>query len=362
MSKVVTSAVVIIPPEDQWKQVQEIRAKHDKAYGRWMPHINLLYPFIPESEFRSVYEKTVEALSTVKPFKVIFDDFDAFNHGRSYTLFMKPRSEPSDGLLLLQAELERIFPHCNDRGSGSEDGFVPHMTCGQFMGKISVERAKNDFKQKVSPIEFELTHVHFISRTQTDPFVIKYSIPLGYSKQTEEEQSSSNSEKSNTLYDHEFSRLDEDMKIVVKRVEKWMQNLKKQNKLPKTTSSLKSAIRTICILQKPVITDIETIFNKLKNEGYYKVVGNKIEYKKPDSHYSTTNVSFFTSDEEEVTQRCRNWVFVDSNAPKSSTALKNALKQLVTTKKQIEPQHVLDFLEKVEKLSLEGYEDVKYRL
>lgn len=39
--KVVTSAVVVVPPQSLWPQIQEIRKVHDKAFGRWPPHINL---------------------------------------------------------------------------------------------------------------------------------------------------------------------------------------------------------------------------------------------------------------------------------------------------------------------------------
>jgi hypothetical protein len=42
MEKVVSSAVVVMPPESMWTQIQDIRAKHDKSYARWMPHINLV--------------------------------------------------------------------------------------------------------------------------------------------------------------------------------------------------------------------------------------------------------------------------------------------------------------------------------
>lgn len=40
--KVHTTAVVIIPPENLWPSIQAIRVKYDKAYSRWMPHINLV--------------------------------------------------------------------------------------------------------------------------------------------------------------------------------------------------------------------------------------------------------------------------------------------------------------------------------
>ena len=39
--KVHTSAIVIIPPPSCFPPIQEIRAKYDKSYERWMPHINL---------------------------------------------------------------------------------------------------------------------------------------------------------------------------------------------------------------------------------------------------------------------------------------------------------------------------------
>lgn len=42
MEKVVSSAVVVMPPESMWQQIQDIRSKHDKSYERWMPHINLV--------------------------------------------------------------------------------------------------------------------------------------------------------------------------------------------------------------------------------------------------------------------------------------------------------------------------------
>lgn len=35
--KVVTSAVVISPPVEQWGPIQAIREKHDKAFPRWLP-------------------------------------------------------------------------------------------------------------------------------------------------------------------------------------------------------------------------------------------------------------------------------------------------------------------------------------
>ncbi len=57
MSKVYTSAVVIIPPKESWSSIQEIRKQYDRPINRWMPHMTLLYPFRPESRFQNVYQK-----------------------------------------------------------------------------------------------------------------------------------------------------------------------------------------------------------------------------------------------------------------------------------------------------------------
>ena len=35
------SAVILMPPKELWAPIQAIRSVHDKAYERWMPHINM---------------------------------------------------------------------------------------------------------------------------------------------------------------------------------------------------------------------------------------------------------------------------------------------------------------------------------
>jgi hypothetical protein len=37
----------IIPPEYVWGPIQAIRQEHDSEVGRWMPHITLIYSFLP---------------------------------------------------------------------------------------------------------------------------------------------------------------------------------------------------------------------------------------------------------------------------------------------------------------------------
>ena len=41
------TAVVAMPPPEVWEPIQAIRRQHDRNVHRWMPHITLLYPFMP---------------------------------------------------------------------------------------------------------------------------------------------------------------------------------------------------------------------------------------------------------------------------------------------------------------------------
>lgn len=40
--------LAIVPPRRLWPAVQAIRREYHSVYERWPPHINLVYPFLPE--------------------------------------------------------------------------------------------------------------------------------------------------------------------------------------------------------------------------------------------------------------------------------------------------------------------------
>jgi 2'-5' RNA ligase len=91
IQKVVTSSIVIVPPENLCGQIQDIRRLYDKSFERWMPHINLLYPFVPKNQFASVVGKIQTILKEIKPFKVRLDQFTHFEHRASTTVFLDPK-------------------------------------------------------------------------------------------------------------------------------------------------------------------------------------------------------------------------------------------------------------------------------
>lgn len=76
---------------------------HDKAYNRWMPHINLVYPFMPDTDngnaFLEAADKIAKAVSYFRPFEIHFtaNSFKYFVHRKSCTLWLKPERSASSG-------------------------------------------------------------------------------------------------------------------------------------------------------------------------------------------------------------------------------------------------------------------------
>ena len=52
------AALCIIPPKHLWPVVDNLRALYDKAYGKWPPHVNLLYPFVRVESLEKAVSQT----------------------------------------------------------------------------------------------------------------------------------------------------------------------------------------------------------------------------------------------------------------------------------------------------------------
>ncbi|MFX1374279.1 MAG: 2'-5' RNA ligase family protein [Promethearchaeota archaeon] len=162
MSKVYTSAVVIIPPQEKWDSIQEVRKVYDKAFNRWMPHITLLYPFRPKAEYITLEKIFSEKCKKIQPFELHLRDFRYFSHGRqSYTIWLDPGS--SDLIINLQAEILKLVPDCNDVNK-YKNGFKPHLSVGQIKGKYKLLNIISELQKTWDEIKFILDKIYFISR------------------------------------------------------------------------------------------------------------------------------------------------------------------------------------------------------
>jgi poly(A) polymerase len=169
------SALTLIPPIETWPAIQAIRRRHDRHVDRWMPHINLLYGFLPEAYFEQAAERIAIALKDFAPFEITLEGYETFTHHRSSTAWLKPVTNPPNALQQLQATLEQLFPQCNEQSTKSPAGFTPHLSVGQF----PTPEAALAQLPPWHPVRFPVTAISLICRQAKTPFEVHYQIDLG---------------------------------------------------------------------------------------------------------------------------------------------------------------------------------------
>eukprot|EP00727_Mastigamoeba_balamuthi_P000715 m51a1_g10640 hypothetical protein (1092) ;mRNA; r:11564-15406 len=173
---VVTSALVVIPPESAWPAIQAIRRSHDRSYVRWMPHINVMYPFVPEGDVPAVAPAIAAALARTRPFKVTLSSFRFFQHSpKSFTMWLAP--EPAGRLCEVRRLLDEALPGV---GVKREEGYTPHLSVGQWRASRSaVEAVQAQLGSTWSSVTFVVDRLCVITRRAESPFSVRLEIPLG---------------------------------------------------------------------------------------------------------------------------------------------------------------------------------------
>jgi 2'-5' RNA ligase len=163
------SAVVLIPPRELWEPIQAIRQVHDAHIRRWMPHVTLLYPFLPADQYGDAEGKLEAACRDVASFRVKLARFDYFAGPK--TAWIEP--EPVTDVRALQSTLQARFPEYDDvaRFPG---GFRPHLSVGQGPADLS-----GRLQASWTPVEFDAREVALIRRDgPEDPFRVHRAFPL----------------------------------------------------------------------------------------------------------------------------------------------------------------------------------------
>lgn len=173
------SAVAVLPPADRWPPIQAIRTRYDKHVERWMPHVNLLYGFLPESAFDDAGALIADALGDVPPFTLTLAEFRRFDHRASTTVWLRPSAEPEGALEALQARLQALFPQCDEQSKVGERGFTPHLSVAQFRRAADAEAKMAEWRRHWTPLSFRVESVALISRCGDQPFAVRREIPLG---------------------------------------------------------------------------------------------------------------------------------------------------------------------------------------
>lgn len=125
VASTVRTAVAWLPPS--WEAVRRIRAAHDPQVERWPAHVNVLFGFVPESDFAAAAPLLAEAAASTAPFEVRLEEVRTFDHG---TAWLDPGA-PAEWTSLREALVAR-FPRCRGRG----EGYTPHLTLGRDVGPV----------------------------------------------------------------------------------------------------------------------------------------------------------------------------------------------------------------------------------
>eukprot|EP00826_Nyctotherus_ovalis_P004563 TRINITY_DN10999_c0_g1_i1.p1 TRINITY_DN10999_c0_g1~~TRINITY_DN10999_c0_g1_i1.p1 ORF type:complete len:187 (-),score=43.67 TRINITY_DN10999_c0_g1_i1:112-672(-) len=175
--KATYTALCIIPPSDIWPDIQSIRSLCDPAYKRWMPHINLAFPFVPPEDFDKAKALLEAELADFKAFRVTFKELGYFAGGKKGVLWARP-DVSEDQLSELENRIVKVFPFCNDQLKKSTNGFHPHLTLGNFNTKEIADK-KAEYQKDWSTKEFMVDKVNMIKRDgQDSPFYVVHTIPL----------------------------------------------------------------------------------------------------------------------------------------------------------------------------------------
>jgi endonuclease/exonuclease/phosphatase family metal-dependent hydrolase/2'-5' RNA ligase len=193
------TALAIIVPTRLQPEINGLRKVHDKAYRRWQPHINVLYPFVEPTRLNGAVELLKSGLAAAEELgnlRVDIDDVGVFRHRKNATVFLKPSGVSESAIRKLRAVLTDALG-CEE-SEGTHDGeYRPHLTIGQASllgGLIEKLVGKTD---KVTKIGWNIKSLAVLKREQSGEMKIIEEILIGDQEIDDGEDAEGDSSSSN---------------------------------------------------------------------------------------------------------------------------------------------------------------------
>lgn len=171
-----TTALTLVIPNHFHDEINEIRKLYDRAYPRWMPHINFFFPFIDESKFGDVVSRLEPKLKEFGSFELELNELGCFKQGKNVTAHLKPKD------FTRLAKLFEVIRNTCPEIQLKHDQFAPHLTIAQFknmekdekMGELSKWLIGKNFK-------FVVDDICILQRSKINnsvPFSVHTRLPL----------------------------------------------------------------------------------------------------------------------------------------------------------------------------------------
>jgi uncharacterized protein (UPF0248 family)/2'-5' RNA ligase len=160
------TSLCLVPPRHLWPSIDRLRALYDKAYKKWPPHINLIYPFVSPDTLPRVAEVIQAALqfraeAGEAPLRLSLDAVDVFPHKHDNTIFIEDSDkERTAHLAGLRRDILKLLGQ-------RDNGYRLHMTVAQSEDIASSAHKFLEHKVDLLPaVEWEVEELHILVREQ----------------------------------------------------------------------------------------------------------------------------------------------------------------------------------------------------
>ncbi|MFN8395036.1 MAG: RNA repair domain-containing protein [Bacteroidia bacterium] len=172
------SALTLLPPPQIVGEIQALRRAYDTTFARWMPHINVLYGFIPQPYFGEAAVILQNALGQIPAFDIHLEGFDCFEHAESTTIFLRPDATSIARLRELQAIAFELFPNCDEQNR--HGAWNPHLTVAKIphTRKQEVRQLIAEWNAAWNPVLWKVESLAIIARAGDSAFEVHEEVTL----------------------------------------------------------------------------------------------------------------------------------------------------------------------------------------
>ncbi|EFR04098.1 DUF455 domain-containing protein [Nannizzia gypsea CBS 118893] len=161
------TALCIVPPRHLWQDIDRLRSLYDQAYGRWPPHINLIYPFVPTDRLPDASRLIQEKLNSLKQSPERQDGVTIqsgpagyFRNRGGHTVHLTLENGTRNQLRYLRASILEALGH-----DGKEErDYCPHLTIGQTKADEDLRDFLLDKTNMLPAVHWDLDHLVILHR------------------------------------------------------------------------------------------------------------------------------------------------------------------------------------------------------